>query len=170
MKRCSVLLAFALLALPACGRGGPEGGTIPRERFVAASVALRTAKFPQPASAATRADSAKARADSARIRAAVLKKEGVTVKELQAFVEARRDETEELAEVWEEIAARVARADSIAKAKSPKRDSAAAPGTAPSPPATTSPAPPPPVPQEFEEPPRGMPGRPPPPRPERKLR
>lgn len=147
-----MLLGCALLALPGCG-GGAEAGTLPRERFVAANVALRTAKFPQAASAVMPRDSAKARADSARIRAEVLRKQGVTVKELQAFVEARRHDTEALAKVWEEIAAGVARADSIAK-KGPGRDSARAPAPAP--------APPPPVPPERDGRPRGMPKRPPP--------
>lgn len=123
MKRCSLLLALALLA-GAC-RGGDAGDTIPRETFVAANVALRTAEFPEAESALTREDSARARADSARVREEVLREKGVTVKELQAFIAARRNTPEELAEVWREIAEGVASADSAARAEAAKQDSVA---------------------------------------------
>lgn len=168
MRRCSALLSSLLLALSACGGGSREEGSISRERFVATSVALRTARFPRPLSAVTPEDSAKARADSARVRAAVLKRHGVTVQQLQRFVEARRNHTEELAEVWKEIADRVARADSTAKAGSAKGDSLAgrsAPdaGAAPIPPPAQTPAPspggPPTVMPDPGPPPQAMPPR-----------
>jgi hypothetical protein len=126
VKRCSPLLVLTLLALSACGgKGDRELETLSRERFIAANVALRTARFPHLPIPATAADSAKARADSARIRAEVLKREKVTAREMQAFLEARRRDTEELAEIWKEIAEGVAKADSVARADSLRRDSLA---------------------------------------------
>lgn len=163
MRRCSaLLLAGALLAVPACQRGGDGPETISRERFVETVVALRTARFPHPASLATAEDSAKARADSARIRAAVLEEHGVTAEELQAFVTAHRSDTEELAELWGEITERAARADSIVRADSARADSAAHPLPEPGAPAeapTVAPAAPPRDPVR-EAPPPGLPARP----------
>jgi septal ring factor EnvC (AmiA/AmiB activator) len=117
LKHAFLLLAFALpAALGGCREEYP--GTLSRERFVAVNVALRRLD------AAGRAPLRTA-ADSGRARAAVLKKEGVTEKELQAFVDARRNDTEELSEAWREVAVRLARADSAARADSVRRDSLA---------------------------------------------
>lgn len=163
MRRCSaLLLAGALLAVPACERGGEGQETISRERFVETVVALRTARFPHPSAVATAEDTARARADSARIRAAVLEEHGVTAEELQAFVTAHRSETEELAELWEEITERAARVDSIMRADSARADSAAHPLPEPGAPAevpVVAPAAPPREPVR-EAPPTGLPARP----------
>ncbi|MET0398367.1 MAG: hypothetical protein ABW277_16330 [Longimicrobiaceae bacterium] len=114
----ALLPLLAALALPAAlgGCRGEYPGTLSRERFVAVNVALRRL---DPAGR----DSLRTAADSARARAAVLRKEGVTEKELRAFVDARRDDTEELSETWREIASRLARADSVVRADSVRRDS-----------------------------------------------
>lgn len=152
-----------LLLAAACGGEREAEGVISREKFVAASVALRSARFPHPESAVTPEDSAKARADSAAIRAEVLRRQGVTPRQLRAFVAAHRSETEELAEVWDEITNRLARADSVARADSARRDSLAqAPGasvpTQQPPPAPGTALPPPPsmVP-DAGPPPSGLP-------------
>jgi hypothetical protein len=114
----ALLPLLAALALPAALGGCRDeyAGTLSRERFVAVNVALRRL---DPAGR----DSLRTAADSARARAAVLKKQGVTEEELRAFVDARRDDTEELSETWREIAARLARADSVVHADSVRRDS-----------------------------------------------
>lgn len=113
----ALLPLLAALALPAALGGCRDeyAGTLSRERFVAVNVALRRLD-------AAGGDSLRTAADSARARAAVLKKQGVTEKELRAFVDARRDDTEELSETWREIANRLARADSV-RADSVRRDS-----------------------------------------------
>ncbi|HEX8276334.1 MAG TPA: hypothetical protein VF615_27080 [Longimicrobiaceae bacterium] len=118
MKHAALLLAA--LALPAAlGACRDEySGTLSRERFVAVNVALRRLDVP-------RRDSLRTPADSARARAAVLKRLGVTEKDLQAYVDARRNDTEELSETWTEISARITRADSTARADSVRRDSLA---------------------------------------------
>jgi hypothetical protein len=162
VRRCSLLLGGALLALSGCGQEvDPRASTLSRERFVAVNVALRTARFPQPPVPGTAADSAKARADSARIRSRILQREKVTPAELQAFVDARRDDTEELAEIWGEIADRVAKADSARRAPAAGAPPGGPPPAGPPPP-TGRPAHPP-V-EAPSGPPRGMPdpGGPPP--------
>lgn len=114
----ALLPLLAALALPAAlgGCRGEYPDTLSRERFVAVNVALRRL---DPAGG----DSLRTAADSVRARAAVLRKQGVTEKELRAFVDARRDDTEELSETWREIASRLARADSVVRADSVRRDS-----------------------------------------------
>lgn len=155
-----------LLLTAACGGEREAEGVISREKFVAANVALRSARFPHPESAVTPEDSAKARADSAAIRAEVLRRQGVTPRQLRAFVAAHRSETEELAEVWDEITNRLARADSVARADSARRDSLAQAAGAPAPtqqqpspaePGTAVPPPPSMVP-DVAPPPAGLPG------------
>ncbi|MEW5931727.1 MAG: hypothetical protein AB1941_30020, partial [Gemmatimonadota bacterium] len=118
MKHAALLLAA--LALPAALGGCRDEypGTLSRERFVAVNVALRRLDVP-------RRDSLRTPADSARARAAVLKRLGVTEKDLRAYVDARRNDTEELSETWTEISARITRADSTARADSVRRDSLA---------------------------------------------
>jgi hypothetical protein len=63
--------------------------------------------------------------DSARQRARVLRRHRVDPAALREFVEARAERPEELAEVWEEIADGVRRADSVALADSLRADSVA---------------------------------------------
>lgn len=118
MKHAALLLAALALpaALAACR--DEYAGTLPRERFVAVNVAVRRLDVPGR-------DSLRTAADSARARAAVLKRLGVTEKDLQAYVDARRNDTEELSETWSEISARITRADSTARADSVRRDSLA---------------------------------------------
>ncbi|HLL48851.1 MAG TPA: hypothetical protein VK399_19275 [Longimicrobiaceae bacterium] len=116
----AVLPLLLALALPAALGGCRDeyAGTLSRERFVAVNVALRRLDAPGR-------DSLRTAADSARARAAVLKRLGVTEKELQAFVDSRRNDTEELSEAWREIAVLLARADSVTRADSVRRDSLA---------------------------------------------
>lgn len=126
MRKWSALLLLALAA-GGCDRAGAERtDTISRERFVAANVALRTVRVPSGDSAKTRADSVRARADSARARQAVLKKQGLTPAQLQAYLDAHRSDTEALATTWKEISDRITRADSVARADSTRKDSAKA--------------------------------------------
>jgi methyl-accepting chemotaxis protein len=119
LKHAALPLLLAL-ALPAALGGCRDeyAGTLSRERFVAVNVALRRLDAPGR-------DSLRTAADSARARAAVLKRLGVTEKELQAFVDTRRNDTEELSEAWREIAVRLASADSAARADSVRKDSLA---------------------------------------------
>jgi hypothetical protein len=81
----------AVLVLAACGGDDASAGTIPREKFVAANVALRSV-----ADSATPAQ-----------RAAVLRKHGVTEAQLKAFVTEHARQPEELAKAWEQIAFRL---------------------------------------------------------------
>lgn|GEM_PF-3417133 len=121
--RLVLLAAVVATAVPGCRDRHP--GTMSRERFVEVNVALRRLDVPGGDSAATRADSLRLREDSARARARVLREEGVTEKDLRAFVDVRRNETGELAETWREIAAAVLRADSVARMDSIRADSTA---------------------------------------------
>ncbi|HEU0013493.1 MAG TPA: hypothetical protein VFQ45_07400 [Longimicrobium sp.] len=89
--RRPLLALLAAAALSACGRADAAAGAIPRDRFVAANVALRLVPDTVP------------NADS--LRAAALRKHRVTAKELRAFVTAH--EAEYLAEAWKAIAERV---------------------------------------------------------------
>ncbi len=148
----AVLPLLLALALPAALGGCRDeyAGTLSRERFVAVNVALRRLDAPGR-------DSLRTAADSARARAAVLRRLGVTEKELRAFVDTRRNDTEELSEAWREIAVLLASADSVARADSVRRDSLARAAKAkdttragrdtgreaqpPAPPGRTSPAP-----------------------------
>ncbi|HEV2148813.1 MAG TPA: hypothetical protein VGR37_15520, partial [Longimicrobiaceae bacterium] len=127
MKPRALLLLLALAApavLAGCRDEYP--GTLSREKFVEVNLALRTL-------GGADADSLRTAADSARARAAVLKEHGVTEAELQAFVDARRRDTEALSETWQEIADRLARADSAARADSIRADSLARADTAAAP-------------------------------------
>lgn len=107
--RCAALVLPAALALAACGGDGSPAGVIPREKFVAANVAVRSL----PDSATPQA------------RAAVLRKQGVTEAQLKAWVNGHAREPEVLAKAWEEIAF--------------KLDSAANPGSGPPPTPTPPP-------------------------------
>lgn len=78
----------AALALAACRGQETAPGTIPREKFVAANVALRSL-----------ADSA-----TPATRAAVLRKHGVTEAQLKRYVSVHAGQPEELAKAWERIA------------------------------------------------------------------
>ncbi|HEX2093669.1 MAG TPA: hypothetical protein VHG28_14785 [Longimicrobiaceae bacterium] len=121
MRKWNALLLLGLVpgACDLLDREPP--GTLPRERFIEVNVALRTLKLPVRDSMRTRADSARARADSARARTEVLRRFRVTEKDLQGYVDANRNDTRELSETWSEIATRVQRADSIARADSLKK-------------------------------------------------
>jgi hypothetical protein len=87
IRRASLVLA-ATLALAACGGDEQPAGGIPREKFVAANVALRS--MPDGATPAE--------------RAAVLRKHGVTQRQLKAWVAGNTREPATLAKAWEEIA------------------------------------------------------------------
>ena len=99
MKHRILAAAAAALALAAC-QGEPKtpAGVIPRDRFVAANVAVR------------------ALSDSAtpQERRAALRKTGVTERQLRAWVNAQVRDPETLSKAWEEIALRV---DSISGAR-----------------------------------------------------
>ncbi|HEX6040078.1 hypothetical protein [Longimicrobium sp.] len=96
MKPRTLLVSLAALALAAC-KQTPEtpAGVIPRDRFVAANVAVRL--LPETATQAE--------------REAALKKAGVTDRQMRAFVIAYARQPETLAQTWEQIAFRV---DSVA--------------------------------------------------------
>lgn len=98
-RRFSALLL--LVSAAACSGSGPAD-TLPRERFVAANVALRA--IPDTA---TGADS---------LRAAALKEAGVTAPQLRAWVRGHRRDSELLADVWREIADSLQKRDSVALA------------------------------------------------------
>lgn len=87
-----------MILLAGCGVAGEASGTIPRERFIAANVALRKI---EPASA-----------DAAARRREALRELGVTEADLREWVTVNRRDTEGLAETWEEIAERIEQADS----------------------------------------------------------
>lgn len=87
IRRASLVLA-ATLALAACGGDDQPAGVIPREKFVAANVALRS--MPDGATPAE--------------RAAVLRKHGVTERQLKAWVAGNTRDPAILAKAWEEIA------------------------------------------------------------------
>lgn len=87
-----------LILLAGCDGAGEASGTIPRERFITANVALRKI---EPASA-----------DAVARRREALRELGVTEAELREWVTVNWRDTEGLAETWEEIAERIERADS----------------------------------------------------------
>lgn len=91
-----------LLVSTACSPGG-SAEIVPRDRFVAANLALRA--IPDTAHGA----------DS--LRAAALKKTGVTPPQLRAWVRGHRRDTGLLAEVWREIADSLQKRDSVALAR-----------------------------------------------------
>ncbi|MBW3571177.1 MAG: hypothetical protein KY467_08725 [Gemmatimonadetes bacterium] len=143
MFRRPLLLLAAALALAACRDGAPAG-VIPRETFVAANVALRS--LPDTA--------------TAQQRAAVLRKHGVTERQLKAWVNGHVREPKVLAKAWEEIAFKL---DSLSDpALAPPRPSPTAPGSRIPPPrpqgmpapgesARIGPPPPPPLPADGEQ-------------------
>lgn len=119
-----------LAVAAACGgdRGAP---TIPREKFVAANLALRAI----PDTAHNR--------DS--LRTAALRRLRVSEKDLRGYLQRHERNTALVASLWAEIADSLHRRDSIAAAraaKPPAPDSATAPGTPGQPqPAAGQPAP-----------------------------
>lgn len=112
-----LLLAAALLLAACGGKSDASGGGIPRERFVAANVAVRA--LPDSATPAE--------------RKAALKKAGVTERQLRAWVNLHARDPETLAKTWEEIAFKV---DSVAGGPPPPPPSAGGPppGAIPPPP------------------------------------
>lgn len=95
-------LLLLLVSAAAC-TGSTEPDTLPRERFVAANIALRAVP-----------DSADG-ADS--LRTAALRKAGVTAPQLRAWVRGHSRDSELLAEVWREIADSLQKRDSVALAR-----------------------------------------------------
>jgi hypothetical protein len=99
VKHRTLTLLAAAVALAGCQRQAPAAsGTIPRERFIAANVAVRTLS-----DSATPAE-----------RRVALRKAGVTERQLRAWVAVHAREPETLAKTWERIAFRV---DSISGAR-----------------------------------------------------
>jgi hypothetical protein len=96
----ALLLPLLALAAAACGGDKGPAGVIPREKFVAANVALRSLP-----------DSA-----TPQQRTATLRKHGVTERQLKAWVNGHTGEPQEMAKVWEEIAFKL---DSIGGAPVP---------------------------------------------------
>jgi hypothetical protein len=90
IRRTPLLLAATVL-LAACGKDEPPAGVIPPDKFVAANVAVRS--LPDDA--------------SAEQRAAALRKQGVTDKQLRAWVTVHSRDPESLAKAWEQIAFKV---------------------------------------------------------------
>jgi hypothetical protein len=92
VKHRTLLVTLAALSLAACTQEPePPAGVIPREKFVAANVALRL--LPDSAQQAA--------------RDAALKKAGVTDRQLRAWVTAYSRQPETLADTWEQIAFKV---------------------------------------------------------------
>jgi hypothetical protein len=87
IRRLPLFLA-ATLALAACGGDEQPAGVIPQEKFVAANVAVRS--LPDGA--------------TAQERAAALRKQGVTERQLKAWVVGHARNPETLAKAWERIA------------------------------------------------------------------
>lgn len=81
-------LLLSALALAACGKDEAPSGVIPREKFVAANVAVRS--LPSDA--------------TVEQRTAALRKHGVTDRQLKAWVTVQARQPEVLAKAWEEIA------------------------------------------------------------------
>jgi hypothetical protein len=90
IRRAPLLLAAALL-LAACGKDEEPAGVIPRDKFVAANVALRS--LPDGA--------------TPEQKAAALRKHGVTDKQLKAWVNGHARDPQTVAEAWEQIAFRL---------------------------------------------------------------
>jgi hypothetical protein len=149
IRRAPLLLAAALF-LAACGKDKEPAGVIPRDKFVAANVALRS--LPDGATPAQ--------------KAAALRKHGVTDRQLRAWVNGHASDPEGLAEAWEQIAVRL---DSLSNPTShvPPAPARPAPGSK-VPPArpgkmadsvVTALPPPPPPPSRIGEPPATRPRR-----------
>lgn len=90
IRRAPLLLAAALV-LAACGKDEEPAGVIPREKFVAANVALRS--LPDGA--------------TPEQKAAALRKHGVTDKQLKAWINGHARDPQAVAEAWEQIAFRL---------------------------------------------------------------
>lgn len=86
--RRALLIAVLALTAAACGRDETPAGVIPRERFIAANVALRSLP-----------DSA-----TPEQRTAALRKHGVTERQLKAWINGHVRQPETLAKAYEEIA------------------------------------------------------------------
>jgi hypothetical protein len=136
-----IALCCAAFSLTACGRGGGEpSNVIPREKFVRANVAVRSLPDGAPASQ----------------RAEVLRRHGVTERQMKAWVRAQSSrDPETLAKAWEEIAFKL---DSLGGVPPGGVLPPSAGGTPPPPAGGPVPAPRPTV-----DAGRRMPGRPPPP-------
>ena len=134
IRRAS-LAAVLAFSLAACGGDDQPAGVIPREKFVAANVELRS--LPDGA--------------TPEQRAAVLRKHGVTEGQMKAWVNGNARNPGVLARAWEEIAF--------------KLDSAGNPSSMPHPPSSTPPAGrvPPPRPAGMAPPDSVMMAPPPPP-------
>ncbi|HEX5871812.1 MAG TPA: hypothetical protein VFY65_15395 [Longimicrobium sp.] len=144
IRRVPLVLA-ATFALAACGGDEQPAGVIPREKFVAANVAVRS--LPDGA--------------TPEERAAVLRKHGVTDKQLRAWVTGHAGDPETLAKAWEQIAFRL---DSLSNPAMPPvpQPSPTGPGSRVPPPRPQGMgdsaviAPPPPPPAAVGEEPRGQ--------------
>ncbi|HEU4882162.1 MAG TPA: hypothetical protein VFT45_07955 [Longimicrobium sp.] len=90
IRRVPLLLA-ATLVLTACGKEEEPAGVIPRDKFVAANVALRS--LPDGATPAE--------------KTAALRKHGVTDRQLRAWVNGHARDPQTVAEAWEQIAFRL---------------------------------------------------------------
>jgi hypothetical protein len=90
IRRARLLLA-ATLILAACGRDEQPAGVIPEAKFVAANVAVRS--LPDGA--------------TPEERTAVLRKHGVTDRQLKGWVNGHARDPETLARAWEQIAFRL---------------------------------------------------------------
>lgn len=88
MIRPAPLMLAAALVLAACRGDEQPAGVIPQEKFIAANVAVRS--LPDGA--------------TAQERAAVLRKHGVTERQLKAWVNGHARDPETLAKAWERIA------------------------------------------------------------------
>lgn len=117
------LYAVLLVLAAACGGGEARSDVIPRDRFVAANVALRL--LPPEATEAQ--------------RRAALKKLNITDKQMLAWVDAHRADPRALADTWQDVAKRVDSLSALRPSaeKPPARvdggDLPPNPGTAPSP-------------------------------------
>lgn len=152
IRRASLVLA-ATLALAACGGDEQPAGVIPREKFIAANVALRS--MPDGATPAE--------------RAAVLRKHGVTERQLKAWVNGNMRDPGTLAKAWEEIAFKLDSGANPPVGPVPQPSPSASPPGAQVPPARPAgmadsprivPAPPPPPPAAVGEPRGRYPRRP----------
>lgn len=138
MIRRAALCCTAVLSLAACGGGAPAE-VMPREKFVRANVAVRLLGDDAPASR----------------RAEVLRRHGVTERQMKAWVRARSRDPETLAKAWEEIAFKL---DSLGGMQPGGVRPPGAGGTVP--PSAGGPPPPPPPSAQTG---RRLPGGPPPP-------
>ncbi|HEX2081833.1 MAG TPA: hypothetical protein VHG08_29275 [Longimicrobium sp.] len=140
MIRRTAFISAIVLSLAACGGDDEPAGVISREKFVRANVAVRSLGDDAPAER----------------RAEVLRRHGVTERQMKAWVRAQSRDPETLARAWEEIAFKL---DSIGGLPPGGVRPPSAGGTLPPSAGGTPPPPPPPSVQTG----RRMPGGPPPP-------